>query len=178
MTTTGSGVVTSTPIGIRCKPTCTASLRTGAKVVLSATVAKKWTFVRWTGACSGRSTTCNVMMTAPRTITATFARNADQQTPRVTALPSAGARGGIVRLRYRVTDDSGKSREGATVYRGAVSLAVVRGRLDEADPEALFHFLPWKAPRSLAAGTLRFCLQAADATGNTSVRSCARLRLD
>jgi hypothetical protein len=116
-------------------------------------------------------------MTAARTLTATFARNADQLAPRVTALPSSGAPGTVVRLRYRVTDDSGQSREWATVYSGSRRLAVVRGKLDEADPDALFYFLPWRAPRTPPAGALRFCVQAADATGNTSRRSCARLRL-
>ena len=177
VTASGSGVVTSTPTGIRCKPTCTASMRTGARVTLTAAPAQKWTFVRWTGACTGRTKTCRVTMAAPRTVTATFAPNADQQPPRVTALPSSGERGTVVRLRYRVTDDSGRSRESATVYQGAKKLAVVRGRLDEADPEALFYFLPWKAPRTLPVGTLRFCVQAADPTGNTSAPSCATLRL-
>ena len=177
VTTSGSGVVTSAPAGIRCKPTCTASMRAGSKVVLTATPAKGSTFVRWAGGCPARNPVCSVTMTAPRTFTATFARNADQRAPRVTALPSTGARGTIVRLRYRVTDDSGKSREWATVFQGTRKLAVVQGRLDEADPEALFYFLPWKAPRGLAAGALRFCVQAADGTGNTSARSCARLRL-
>ena len=116
-------------------------------------------------------------MAGPRTVTATFAPNADQEPPRVTALPSSGKRGTIVRLRYRVTDDSGRSRESATVYQGARRLAVVRGRLDEADPEALFYFLPWKAPSTLPPGTLRFCVQAADPTGNASAPSCATLRL-
>lgn len=95
----------------------------------------------------------------------------------MTALPSSGERGTVVRLRYRVTDDSGRSREWATVYQGARKLTVVRGRLDEADPEALFYFLPWQAPRALPPGPLRFCVQAADPTGNTSAPSCATLRL-
>ena len=34
VTTSGSGVVTSAPAGIRCKPTCTASMPRGAKVAL------------------------------------------------------------------------------------------------------------------------------------------------
>jgi NOL1/NOP2/fmu family ribosome biogenesis protein len=177
VTVGGNGVVTSSPAGIRCPPTCTKSMTAGARVTLTATPAAKSTLVRWSGACTGRKRTCTVSMTAPRTVTATFALNADQQPPRVTALPSSGARGAVVRLRYRVTDDSGKSREWATVYRGKRSIAVVRGRLDEADPDALFYFLPWKAPSSLPSGVLRFCVQAADPTGNTSKRSCAKVRL-
>lgn len=177
VTTTGNGLVTSSPGGIRCKPVCTASLRAGARVTLTASPAKRWTFVRWAGSCNGTKPACTVTMSSARTAAATFARNADQQAPRVTALASSGARGSVVRLRYRVSDDSGSSREWATVYRGATRVAVVKGRLDEADPDALFYFLPWKAPRALPAGTLRFCVQAADATGNTSRRSCARVRL-
>ncbi len=177
VTTSGTGVVTSAPAGIRCKPACTTSMPAGGRVTLTAVPAKKSTFVRWAGGCAGRNPVCSVTMAGPRTITATFARNADQQAPRVTALPSSGAGGALVRLRYRVTDDSGKSREWATVYRGSRKLTVIHGRLDVADPEALFYFLAWRAPRNLAPSTLRFCVQAADATGNTSARSCARLRL-
>jgi hypothetical protein len=177
VTTTGSGLVTSSPGGIRCRPACTASMRAGSRVTLLAEPARRWAFVRWAGSCTGTRPSCTVTMTTARTATATFARNADQRAPRVTALPSSGTGGTIVRLRYRVTDDSGRSREWATVYRGATRLAVVKGRLDEADPDALFYFLPWRAPREIGPGTLRFCVQAQDPTGNTSRRSCARLRL-
>jgi uncharacterized repeat protein (TIGR02543 family) len=178
VTASGKGIVRSAPAGILCKPTCTAPIRAGSSVVLTADPLPKWTFVRWTGACTSRAPTCKVTMKGPQTVTATFAPNADQAAPRVTALASTGQRGSIVRLRYRVTDDSGRSREWATVYQGSRRLGTVRGTLDEADPDALFYFLPWRAPRTVGPGELRFCVQAADPTGNVSPRSCAPLKLN
>jgi hypothetical protein len=68
---TGSGTVTSTPAGISCGSTCSASFNTGSSVTLAATPGAGSTFSGWSGACSG-SGTCTVSMTSARTVTATF----------------------------------------------------------------------------------------------------------
>ena len=52
--------------------------------------------------------------------------------PTVRALASSGQRGNTVRLRYRVSDESGQSQETITVYRGKARVAIVRGRLGDA----------------------------------------------
>jgi hypothetical protein len=68
---TGVGTVTSDPAGIQCGVACTKSFNTGTKVTLTATPSATSTFTKWSGACSGTST-CNVTMSAAKTVTATF----------------------------------------------------------------------------------------------------------
>jgi hypothetical protein len=54
----GKGHVTSTPKGIDCPPTCRALFPKNAHVVLQATPAAGWTFVKFGGYCMGTTTTC------------------------------------------------------------------------------------------------------------------------
>ena len=72
----GSGVVTSTPAGINCGATCSASFENGTSVTLTATADAGSTFAGWSGACSGTNTTCVVSMTQARAVTATFSTTA------------------------------------------------------------------------------------------------------
>jgi hypothetical protein len=67
----GSGVVTSSPSGINCGSTCSASYSSGISVTLTATAASGSTFAGWSGACTGTGT-CIVSMTTARNVTATF----------------------------------------------------------------------------------------------------------
>jgi hypothetical protein len=78
----GSGTVTSTPAGIDCGATCTASFASGTAVTLAATPASGSTFAGWGGACSGTGP-CVVGLTAATTVTATF-----------NTVPSGGGGGG------------------------------------------------------------------------------------
>jgi hypothetical protein len=116
-------------------------------------------------------------MDGPKSASATFARNVDQAAPRVTALPSEGVHGQVARLRYRVRENSGMSREWAVVYQGSRRLGTVQGPLDEVDPSVLFYFLRWRVPASLSPGSFRFCVTGQDSTGNRSRPSCARLTI-
>ena len=68
----GSGTVTSTPAGINCPTTCTASFPSGTSVTLSETPGTNYLFSGWTGACSG-TTGCSVTLTAAENVTANFA---------------------------------------------------------------------------------------------------------
>lgn len=67
----GSGTVTSSPSGINCGSTCSATFTSGAVVTLTATAASGSTFAGWNGACTGMGG-CTVSMTASRNVTATF----------------------------------------------------------------------------------------------------------
>jgi len=67
----GSGTVTSSPAGINCGATCSASFASGASVTLTATPASGSTFAGWSGACSGTGA-CAVALTAARSVTAAF----------------------------------------------------------------------------------------------------------
>jgi endoglucanase len=68
---TGSGTVTSTPSGINCGSTCSASFTSGTSVTLTPAVASGSTFGGWSGACTGTGA-CTVSMTQARSVTATF----------------------------------------------------------------------------------------------------------
>ena len=71
----GGGTVTSTPAGIDCGPTCTASFDDGTQVTLSATPNANSSFMGWSGAgCSGTGD-CVVTMDQARSVTATFTKN-------------------------------------------------------------------------------------------------------
>ncbi len=68
----GSGTVTSSPAGINCGDTCSASFTQGTTVTLTATPASGSVFAGWSGAgCSGTGS-CTVTMSAAQSVTATF----------------------------------------------------------------------------------------------------------
>lgn len=101
----------------------------------------------------------------------------DGVAPRIRALPSFGRRGGEARIRYRVADASGRTSERIRVYRRGRTLATVVTRLTPKAAGALYHYVPWRVPRRLVAGRLRFCVWATDPAGNRSPASCAALRV-
>ncbi|MFN8465280.1 MAG: FG-GAP-like repeat-containing protein [Caldilineaceae bacterium] len=71
VTKTGSGTVTSSPVGINCGTTCSASLAYGTQVTLTAVSAVGASFEGWGEACSG-SSICQVTMDASRNVSAAF----------------------------------------------------------------------------------------------------------
>ena len=71
MAGTGTGTVTSTPAGINCPTTCSASFTQNSQVTLSATPGANSIFAGWSGACTGTAT-CSVTLTAAHSVTATF----------------------------------------------------------------------------------------------------------
>jgi hypothetical protein len=77
---TGGGTITSSPAGINCGATCTASFGQGVTVTLTAAPAPGSSFTGWTGACSGTGT-CTVPMNAAATVGAQFTKLADSTPP-------------------------------------------------------------------------------------------------
>lgn len=69
---TGTGTVTSSPAGISCGATCSASFTSNSTVLLTAVPATGSTFTGWVGCSSTSGTTCTVSMTAVESIDATF----------------------------------------------------------------------------------------------------------
>ncbi|OHA09255.1 MAG: hypothetical protein A3B37_03525 [Candidatus Sungbacteria bacterium RIFCSPLOWO2_01_FULL_59_16] len=67
----GSGTVTSSPAGINCGADCSETYSYGTAVTLTASPSAGSTFAGWLGDCSGIGS-CNVTMTAARSVTATF----------------------------------------------------------------------------------------------------------
>jgi uncharacterized repeat protein (TIGR02543 family) len=71
----GSGTVSSVPAGIYCGASCSANFDYNTAVILTATPAIDSTFTSWSGACTGTGT-CNITMSAARTVTANFTLHA------------------------------------------------------------------------------------------------------
>ncbi len=71
VTKTGNGTITSTPSGINCGTACSATYSYGASVNLIAQPAANQAFSGWGGSCSGAES-CNLIMNAPQTVSATF----------------------------------------------------------------------------------------------------------
>src|SRR2546426_4858647 len=68
----GSGIVTSSPTGINCGSTCSASFAAGTSITLTAAAAPTSVFAGWSnGGCSGADT-CTMTLGADTTVTATF----------------------------------------------------------------------------------------------------------
>lgn len=68
----GSGTVTSNPVGISCGAQCSATFEAGITVTLTTAPASGSTFSGWSGACSG-SADCTLALSAAESVTATFA---------------------------------------------------------------------------------------------------------
>jgi hypothetical protein len=68
----GSGLVSSTPAGLSCGPTCSTDLEGGSSVTLGALPAAGSRFAGWSGSgCQGTGP-CTVLMTAARRVSASF----------------------------------------------------------------------------------------------------------
>jgi hypothetical protein len=67
----GKGTVTSSPAGIKCA-TCTTTFIPGQRVTLTATAGSPSRFAVWSGACTTKSTTCTVALTADAAVSARF----------------------------------------------------------------------------------------------------------
>jgi hypothetical protein len=68
----GAGAVRSSPAGIDCGTSCSASYGLYTAVTLTASASAGSSFTGWSGACSGAKPTCTVAMAAARQVTATF----------------------------------------------------------------------------------------------------------
>jgi hypothetical protein len=67
----GAGIVTSSPPGINCPPTCSASFAPNTIIKLSAAPSAGYIFGGWNGNCSGTGV-CNLVMDSPEKVTPIF----------------------------------------------------------------------------------------------------------
>ena len=94
-TGSGTGTVTSSPAGINCGNTCTATFAPGTNITLTATPAAGSAFAGWSSAvCSGTNDTCTFTITTFPTITATFNSTAQNfsvsMNPTIASVPQGG----------------------------------------------------------------------------------------
>lgn len=73
VTTTGSGSVVAAPSGIDCGAICSAGYAFGTPVELTAAAADGYRFEGWSGACSGGTIGCTLVMDGGKSVFATFA---------------------------------------------------------------------------------------------------------
>ena len=90
----GSGTVTSSPTGIDCGGTCSASFGSGTVLTLSASAGTGSEFAGWSGACTGTQESCQVTVDAARSVTATF-RSASSVTYALTVWKSGTGNGTV-----------------------------------------------------------------------------------
>jgi Divergent InlB B-repeat domain len=81
---TGTGIVASSPSGLNCGSTCSASFASGTSVGLSATPAAGSIFTGWSGACSGTGG-CAFVVNAAKSVTASFSLAAQPVTVNLSA---------------------------------------------------------------------------------------------
>ena len=68
----GSGIVTSSPAGIECDPTCAAPFAVGSTVTLTASADSASAFAGWSGPCTGAAPVCTFPVSSPTEVVATF----------------------------------------------------------------------------------------------------------
>jgi Divergent InlB B-repeat domain len=89
VTLQGTGTVASTPAGISCPGTCSASFAAGTSLTLSATAGTGSVFSSWSGVCATSAAGCTITLTSDSAATATFANAA----PAPTRLLTVGVQG-------------------------------------------------------------------------------------
>ena len=89
----GAGKGTVTGPGVACPGDCSQSYLNSAAVALTAKPAPGSSFAGWTGACSGAAPTCNLTMSAGRSVTATFSPEPAQPSGPTSPGPTGGPGG-------------------------------------------------------------------------------------
>jgi hypothetical protein len=158
--------------GIDCGPTCTSAVTKDEHVTLLAVADDGSTFAGWSGACSGTEP-CGLQMEADTQVTATF-DHVDREPPHVSTLRASARHGTRVGLRFRIWDDSGKTRETLTVWRAKTKLATIDVPLLPIVYRQVYT-VRWRVPAKLRSFRGKFCLVGIDEAGNRSKRSCSLL---
>ena len=160
----GTGLVTSTPSGISCDPTCAGSFATS--VTLAAAADTGSTFKGWSGGgCSGTDP-CTIAGNAPVNVTASFSRvtstpttpSGDSTPPVITlTLPTTFARKSAVTLGAAASDNVGVAKVEFYV-NGSLKCSNAAGP----------YTCDWRIP---AAANKSYVLEARayDTTGNVGV---------
>jgi len=102
----------------------------------------------------------------------------DARAPKARAFPLTAKLGKKAKLRFRVSDNSGKARALVRVYGSQYALyATLTMPLRKVGARGSVQSVSWRVPRAMGAGKFRFCVLATDTAGNASKTSCAKLVL-
>jgi PKD repeat protein len=112
-------------------------------------------------------TTIDVIVEEP--VAPLLVTSPDTTPPVARALTSRGRPGSLLRLRYRVVEESGNATVDLVVRRRQRVLTTIRSSAAKTTGEP--GFVLWRAPRR--AGQLTLCVSAQDRAGNRSHSSCA-----
>jgi Divergent InlB B-repeat domain len=132
-----AGGVGSSPGGISCPTTCSASFASGTQVTLTAVAAQGFVFQGWNGAgCSGTGT-CVVTMSQAQSVTATFASGAVQASIVSTSIRRTGPPGARRVLRVTVNAQEDLARIVLRIRRGGITIQSKRINGFDADTEVI-----------------------------------------
>ena len=168
---TGTGYVGGDG-GIDCGPACAATFFQGTSVKLLAVPDDGSTFTGWTGGGCSAADTCAVTLDSDTQVTATFA-HVDREAPHLRTSPAAAKRGKTAALRFRVYDDSGRSRELLTIMQGKVTIGRVAGAARPGPVRACLHRLLAR-PGSDEARQARSTVASPSTRPETAARAPAR----
>jgi uncharacterized repeat protein (TIGR02543 family) len=146
----GSGTVSSSPSGINCGTSCSASYASGTSVTLTAAAASGYSFSGWSGACSGTSAACTISMTTARSVTATFNQVVSNATTLAWDSPAAGTNPAGYRLYFGSAPGIYQQPYGQGISVGNVTTYTLMG---------------------LGSGTYYFAVTAVDSLGKESAYS-------
>ena len=93
---TGSGTVTSNPVGINCPPDCTFGYTSGTDVTLTAAADSGSDFTGWIGAACSGTGTCTVSMDQAWSVGAEFTNTSPTPTTRTLTVVKSGGGSGRV----------------------------------------------------------------------------------
>ena len=74
VTASKGGTIRSIPAGIGCPSRCTISIANGTQLILTATPHRRYSLVKWTGACAGQQRQCTSIVDGDTSVRASFKR--------------------------------------------------------------------------------------------------------
>ncbi len=105
-----------------------------------------------------------------------WAQSSDQSPPNVTVRNARQVPGAKVKLRYRVTGETGKTREAITIRRTKGGTVLRRfSTVSAVNRAGVDNLVQWRVPRGFAYGKYVWCITSKDSVGNVSTLTCATL---
>ena len=108
-----------------------------------------------------------------------WARSSDQSSPNVKVRNARQVSGAKVKLRYRVTGETGKTREVITIRRTKGGTVLRRvSTVTPVNRVGIDNVVQWRVPRGFVDGRYVWCVASRDSAGNVSPLTCATLTID